>query len=311
MFASHSALGIDIKKIKSDLNCDIKIIPTDHVLPQQNSSDPDSHLQCMVNLHLAGKGCYDFAIIATGINDISDLDVDNTHPTTLTSRVADQTKAIVDIAENLVNEDKIDVFIVDKPPRYDLTDKDPTGMYAKLTKYSNGVLASSVGMTPRLFIVDQTNLARSGVKARSDIYRPDGLSLTNKGINFYTSSLTKSITDQYPDMTVPRHLSPPTQAHDQSQGGSRNGGGARGGQGRRGDNWDRRDRQHQDRPGYAYPGNLPYPYPNYPPPPPAGWDRVSWGGPRQQGYRRRDNWDSSEGYRGRYSGGYSGGYRRY
>ena len=309
IFASHSALDIDTKKIKSDLNCELKIIPTDYVLPQTGSSDPDSYLQCMVNQHLAGKDCYDFAIIATGMNDISDLDVENTPPTTLTSNVADQTKTIVEVAENLVNENNIDIFIVDKPPRYDLADKDPTGMYAKLTKYSNGVLASSVGMTPRLFIVDQSNLARSGAKARSDIYRPDGLSLTNKGLGFYTSSLTKSLSDCYPDMTAPKHPSP-TQAHDQGQGGGRNGGGARGGQGRRGDHWDRRDRQHQDRPGYGFPGNLPYPYPNYPPPPP-GWDRGGWGGPRQQGHRRRDNWDSNEGYRGRNSGGYSGGYRRH
>ena len=73
----------------------------------------------MVNQHLAGKGCYDFAIIATGINDISDLDIENSPPTTLSNLVADQTKAIVDVAENLVSENNIDIFIVDKPPRYD------------------------------------------------------------------------------------------------------------------------------------------------------------------------------------------------
>ena len=55
---------------------------------------------------------------------------------------------------------------MEKPPRYDPVESDPSGMYAKLSKYSNGVLASSVGMTPRLYIVDQTTLTRSGTRAR-------------------------------------------------------------------------------------------------------------------------------------------------
>ena len=204
----------------------------------------------MVNQHLAGKGCYDFAIIATGINDI---DIENSPPTTLTNHVADQTKAIVDVAENLVSENNIDIFIVDKPPRYDPSEKDSTGMYSKLSKYSNGVLASSVGMTPRLFIVDQSNLARSGTKARSDIFKSDGLLLTNKGLSFYTSSIIKSLTDCYPEMSVPRRPNPLTQGHDHGQGGGRNDGGRAGqGQGRRSDHRDGRDRQHQDRSGYGY-----------------------------------------------------------
>ena len=312
MFASNSALDIDTKKIKNDLNCDLKIISTEHILPHIDSSNPDSHLQGMVNQHLAGKGCYDFAIIATGMNDITDLDIGNAPPTTLTSNVADQTKKIVEVAENLVTENNIDVFIVDKTPRYDPDEKDPTSLYAKLTKYSNGVLASSVGMTPRLFIVDQSNLARSGTKARSDIFRSDGLLLTDKGLSFYTNSITKSLTDCYPDMAASRQTNPPTQARDHGQGAGRNGGGARAGQGqgRRSDHRDGRDRQHQDRPGYGYPGSLPYPYHNYPPPPPPGWDRGGWGGPRQQRPRGRDSWNDSERYMG-YSGRYNGGYRRH
>ena len=304
MFASNSALEIDAKKLKSDLACDLKIIPTDYIHPHTDSNDPDSYLECMVNQHLVGKGCYDFAIIATGIDDITKLDVVNSAPTTLTSNVADQTRTVVDIAEKIINENNIDVFIVEKPPRYDPAESDPTSMYSKLSKYSNGVLASSVGMTPRLYIVDQTTLTRSGARARADIFKSDGLLLTTKGLNIYTSSITKSLTECYPDMEVPKHPSPPTQAPEQGQGGGRNGGGARGGQGRRQDYRDRRDRQHQERPGYGYHGGSQYSYPSYPPPPP-GWDRGGWGGSRQ--HRRRDNWDDSD----RYRGGQNGGYRRY
>ena len=306
MFASKSALEIDTKKLKSDLGCDLKIIPTDYIYPHTDSHDPDSYLECMVNQHLAGKGCYDFAIIATGVDDITELDIVNSAPTTLTSNVADQTRTVVEVAENIIKENNIDVFIVEKPPRYDPADSDPSSMYSKLSKYSNGVLASSVGMTPRLYIVDQTTLTRSGTRARADIFKSDGLLLTTKGLNIYTSSIAKSLTECYPDMEVPKHPSPPNQAPEQGQGGGRNGGGARGGQGRRQDYRERRDRQHQDRPGYGYHGSSPYPYHSYPPPPPPpGWDRGGWEGPRQ--HRRRDNWDDSD----RYRGGHNRGYRRY
>ena len=155
MFTSSIALDINTKKLKDDLNCDLKIIPTYYVHHHPDSKDPDAYLECMVNQHLAGKSGYDFAILATGTNDITELDVDNAPPTTLTNSVADQTKTLVEVAETLAAEHNLDVFLVDKPPRFDPTTKDPTGMYSKLSKYANGVLASSVGMTPRLFIVDQ------------------------------------------------------------------------------------------------------------------------------------------------------------
>ena len=307
MFTSSIALDIDTKRLKEDLNCDLKIIPTYYVEHHPDSKDPDAYLQCMVNQHLAGKTCYDFAILAIGTNDITDLDTVNAPPTTLTNNVADQTKTIVEVAETLAAENNLDVFIVDKPPRYDPPTSDPTGMYAKLSKYSNGVLASSVGMTPRLFIVDQSSLGRSGVKARSDIYRPDGLHLTSKGISFYTSNITKCLLECYADMAIPKqqttrqHSS--SHVHDQGYGRVRHsdftsGGG--GGQDRR------RDRPPQDRPGYGYPGGQsPYsPYPAYPQPPPPGWGSGGWGGKQKQRRQRQDqNWDYSS------NAGYSGGFR--
>ena len=204
MFTSSIALDINTKKLKEDLNCELKIIPTYYVHNHPDSQDPDAYLECMVNQHLAGKSGYDFDILATGTNDITDLDVGNAPPTTLTNNVADQTKTIVEVAETLATENNLDVFLVDKPPRLDPTSKDPTGMYSKLSKYSNGVLASSVGMTPRLFIVDQSSLARSGVKARSDIFKPDGLHLTTKGLNFYTSNITRCLLECYEDMAIPK-----------------------------------------------------------------------------------------------------------
>ena len=248
----------------------------------------------MVNKHLAGKGCYDFAILAIGTSDITDMDVGNdSNVTTLTNYVADQTKTVADVAKSLATENNIDIFVVDKPPRYDPPTKDPTGMCAKLSKYSNGVMASSLGMTPRLFIVDQSSLARTSLKARADVYKPDGLHLTPKGLTFYTSNITKSLLECYADIVPPKQSTKPP-SYDQTT--SRGDRGHHQGDNRRNGQWDRRGGGQQPRNDYGPPhGGHPqfYPYPAYPPPPP-GWGRGGggWGG--RQG-RQQQNWDNRGG----------------
>ena len=83
MFTSSLALNIDLKRFKEELNCDLKIIPTYYIEQNPTSRDPDAYLKCMVNQHLVGKQEFDFAILATGSNDITDLDTENSPPTTL------------------------------------------------------------------------------------------------------------------------------------------------------------------------------------------------------------------------------------
>lgn len=203
MFCSSIALNSDVKRYKDELNVDLKIIPTDYILENTCTQDRDAFLGCMVNQHLRGNSEYSFAILATGEKDITDLDVDNSPPTTLFSEVSEQSRALSDIAESVAKDMEIDVFVVDKPPRYDTT-SDPTGMKQKLTKYSNGVLASNTGATPRIFLVEQASLARAGVKARSDIFQQDGLHLTNKGLNFYTTNIIDSVKECFTDTKLLR-----------------------------------------------------------------------------------------------------------
>ena len=198
MFASSIALDTDIQRYKEELNIDLKVIPTYYIKEHPNSRDPDAYLGCMVNQHLRGKAGYHFAILATGTNDISDLDCNKSPPTTLFSEVSEQSRTLFDVAESIAKEMDIDVFVVDKPPRYDAT-SDPTGMKQKLTKFANGALASNTGATPRIFLVEQASLARSSIKAREDIFQKDGLHLTSKGLNFYTNNIISAIKECFPD----------------------------------------------------------------------------------------------------------------
>ena len=167
MFTSSIALDTDIQRYKDELNAELKIIPTYYIQENRSARDPDAYLGCMVNQHLRGKSGYNFALLATGTNNITDLATDTSPVTTLFSEVSGQSTILFDVAESLVKEMNIDVFIVDKPPRYDAA-ADPTGMKQKLTKYSNGVLASTTGATPRIFLVEQASLARTAAKGRAD-----------------------------------------------------------------------------------------------------------------------------------------------
>ena len=142
MFTSSEGLDTDIRRYKEELNVELKVIPTYHIKENPNAKDPDAYLGCMVNKHLRGKPGFSFAIIATGSNDISDLHTENSPPTSLFAEVSDQSRTLFDLAESLVKEMEIDVFIVDKPPRYDT---DPTDIKQKLTKFANGALASITG----------------------------------------------------------------------------------------------------------------------------------------------------------------------
>ena len=72
-------------------------------------------------------------------------------------------------------------------------------MKQKLNKYSNSLLSTTLGLTPRLFIVEQGSLARSSVKARSDLYQGDGIHLTTKGLYYHSSNLLTAVQDCYED----------------------------------------------------------------------------------------------------------------
>ena len=311
MFTSSIALDTDTRRYKDELNCELKIIPTNNIEENPNEEDPDSYLGSMVNQHLRGKNGYSFAIFATGTNEITNLDTENSPATTLFSKVSSQSRTLFDIAESITKDMDIDIFMVDKPPRYDNV-ADPTGMKQKLTKYANGVLASHTGATPRIFLIEQASLARSAVKARADIFQKDGIHLTPKGLNFFNSNILNAMRECYPDRQVQQQAAPGRGGEGGTQGGTHSGqshGGNRGS--RQGAGRDQSFRgQHHDRvQGQHYRGG-------------QGWG--GGGGSRNgRNHHREPQWHQPHGWAGQggdgwgrddYWGpphrGYSGGYPR-
>ena len=104
---------------------------------------------------------------------------------------------------------------------------DPNGLKLKLTKHSNGVLASLSGNTAKIFLVEQASLGRSSERARAEIYQKDGLHLTKKGLNFYNSNIISSLKECYPDTEgfnksdESRHTDRNEETEHTNQGGQR------------------------------------------------------------------------------------------
>ena len=303
-FTSSIALDTDVQRFKDELNCDIKKIPTNSIENHPESKDSDAYLQCMVNKHIQGKSDYNFVIIATGTEDITYLDTVNEEVTTLYKKVEEQSKLLCEVAEGIIAECGVDVFVVDRPPRYDPVSSDPTGMMYKLSKYANSVLATTICATPRLFLVEQASLARTSGRARADMFQSDGIHLTAKGLYHHNTNIMEAIKECYGDINL--MVKPPPSDNKKRGGGSSDSRGYR-----RGQDSDLRGQDRRDQPGRDQgDGYHARPYQQrggdqwgYQPGPPPGNNR-GWGGGYNRDNRDRGGfWDynSQRGYGGGYS----------
>ena len=157
----------NIRRFEDTLYCDIKIISNYHLEHHPDAKDPDAYLQCMINQHLVGKTGYSFVIIATDSNDITCMETEHESAVAIFEQVKGQSDLLCEIVQTIITIIGVDVFIVEKPPRYDPVSKDPTSMKQKLSKYSNAVPSTSLGLTQRAFLVEQGSLGRSSGKARN------------------------------------------------------------------------------------------------------------------------------------------------
>ena len=215
MFTSTLAQDTDMKRLEGNLNCDITVIPTLHIEKTPAAEDPESYLQNMVKENLSGKTGFNFVIIASGSSDITSMDTINGTPVPLYEQVKSQAGLLCDTAQSITQDMGVDVFLVENPPRYDPTPSDPAAMKQKLNKYSNSLLSTTLGLTPRVFIVEQGSLARSSPRARSDLYQSDGVHLTTKGLYYHSSNLITAMQELYPDT---KHIVP---AEDNERGAGR------------------------------------------------------------------------------------------
>ena len=115
---SSIGLKLDVYDLQDKLDSEISNVKTYHIEENVSSKNPDMNLKRNLK-QLDGQKDLEFIIIATGTNDISNLDVENESMDELITRACNQSRRLVELASEVAKKHNLDVFVVERPPRGD------------------------------------------------------------------------------------------------------------------------------------------------------------------------------------------------
>ena len=196
-FSSSIALQCDAQKLSNDINSKIRIEKTYHIEKHEDAKDPELFLRNTLNI-LDETRDADFLIISVGSNDITRLDI-NEDISVLNDKACELSKTLVHIANETSRKHNVDVFIVEKPARFDKEAKDPEGIRSVLTVSSNGILPSLITPLKRVHLISLPSLTTS---ADRDCFSRDGVHLTTKGEQLYHQDLVSGVKAVYSDLNM-------------------------------------------------------------------------------------------------------------
>ena len=202
-FSSSIGLQCDAQKLSNDINSKIRIEKTYHIEKHEDAKDPDMFLRKTVDILDETKDA-NFIIISVGSNDITRLDIKD-DISELNEKACEQSKLLVHIAEEASKKHNIDVFIVEKPARFDKEAKDPEGIRSVLTVSSNGILPSLITPLKRVHLIPLPSLSTS---ADRDCFSRDGVHLTSKGEHLFHQDLVTGVKSVYSDLNLETFKSP-------------------------------------------------------------------------------------------------------
>ena len=215
VFTSSIGKNTPVEKLQSDLNSDIRIHATYFIENNKDLTEPGAYLALKVNEVMNKE--VDFVIIQVGSNEMSALDLKE-NKNTIFEKIQQDCDKIINLAQHMVREYEVDVFISEKPPRYDNKSLEQGGILEGLNNTSNSILHMRSHLLERVWIIKQSMLESKSDRVRGERFMPDGLHLTEKGLSLLNTNWVDSIKRVYTDLQQPL----PEQPH---QGGGRGGGG--------------------------------------------------------------------------------------
>ena len=235
LFSSSVSLGCDKEKLEIELDCQLEIIETYHIIENQTAPDPEKYLTNMLNSHMK-EGEADFIILSVGSNDITFLSNDK-DVCKLNKEALEHSAVLVDIAKETADKFGIDVFVIERPSRYDKKDKDPKAVKTTVNQSANGLLVALTSVLDNVHTIKLPALENLCDKARKSIYKNDGIHLTKAGLVILEDKLIEAVKAVYTDIeqttdnvrSSPSSLSP--LQRDGARGGSVEPGHGRGGGG--------------------------------------------------------------------------------
>ena len=196
-FSSSIGLQCDVQRLSNDINSRISVEKTYYIEEHKEAKDPDLFLKKTIE-NLDEVDDIDFIILSVGSNDITKLNIeeDIKH---LNEKVCEQSVTLVNIAEETSKKHNVDVFIVEKPARFDKEVKDPERRRSVLTVSSNGLLPSLITPLERVHFIPLSSLSTT---ADRDCFSRDGIHLTSKGEQLFLHDLVVGVKNVYSDLEL-------------------------------------------------------------------------------------------------------------
>ena len=110
---------------------------------------------------------------------------------------------LVDLAKYTAQKYNIDVFLVERPPRYDKERNDPKGHKQMLSQTANGLLMSMITPLEHVHLVKLPGLDNLPVKVKKGVYQHDGIHLTKRGASLLADHIISGVRDVFKDIPVP------------------------------------------------------------------------------------------------------------
>ena len=195
-FSSSIGLQCDIQKLANDINSKICLNKTYHIEKHEEAKDPELYLRKTLTTLEETKDA-NFIIISVGSNDITKLNIEEDIKE-LNEKACEQSRNLANIAEEASKKYDIDVFVVERPARFDREAKDPQGIRSILTISSNGILPSLITPMRRVHFIPLPSLTANPDR---DCFSRDGVHLTSKGEALFHHDLVEGVKSVFSDLS--------------------------------------------------------------------------------------------------------------
>ena len=116
VFTSSLALGTAVEKLQFELNADVKIHATYFIENNTNLTEKGAYLNLKINEEM--DNTVDFVIVQVGSNEMSQLDLKE-EKKVIFEKMQHDCDCLVKLAKHMVEEYDVDVYLSEKPPRYE------------------------------------------------------------------------------------------------------------------------------------------------------------------------------------------------
>ena len=201
-FSSSIGLGCNLVEMEKRLDCEILPIPTYHIVKRVGARDPELNVKENLKVELEKRKDIDFLIVATGSNDITYLDIENKSVSELTTIACNQSRDLVHMLNEAALKHNLDVFVVEKPPRDDNTNKEDNKILTDCNTSSNGLFPSLITPLEKVHYIPLPAFQKISDKSRMNLFDVDGIHIKHWGLKLMSEDIISGVRNVYTDISA-------------------------------------------------------------------------------------------------------------